>query len=387
MRQPHLVYNLACWEIYLMSTYHKKVCHLTSVHPKNDTRIFYKECKTLVDAVYDVSLVVQNDKDEVIDGVRILGIAKPKNRRERMTRTTHQVYWRALECDADIYHFHDPELIPVGLRLKRRGKKIIYDVHEDLPRDIFSKEWLAAPMRKLVSWTAEGIENYAAKRFDYIVTATPYIRDRFLKIKRKSIDINNFPILSELLHIPNTEWSSKEKPICYVGGIGKIRGIHEMVQAIGLTQYSMLLAGNFVSSAEKDIAVNLKGWSQVVELGHINRTEVKEVLSRSMAGLVLFHPEPNHINAQPNKMFEYMSAGIPVIASNFPLWKEIIEGNTCGICVDPLNVNEIANAINWIMDNPEQAKQMGENGRRAVEETYNWEQEGNKLLRIYEGLS
>ena len=359
---------------------------MTSAHAYNDTRIFLKECRALYEAGFDVSLIVQHDKDEVIDGVQILGLSKPKNRRERMLQTTRQVYKRALECDADIYHFHDPELIPVGLRLKRRGKKIIYDVHEDLPRDIFSKEWLAAPMRKLVSWTAEGIENYAAKRFDYIVTATPYIRDRFLKIKRKSIDINNFPILSELLHIPNTEWSSKEKPICYVGGIGKIRGIHEMVQAIGLTQYSMLLAGNFVSSAEKDIAVNLKGWSQVVELGHINRTEVKEVLSRSMAGLVVLHPIPNYVDALPVKMFEYMSAGIPVIASNFPLWKEIIEGNTCGICVDPLNVNEIANAINWIIDNPEQAKQMGENGRRAVIEKYNWEHEAQKLLKLYEEL-
>ena len=358
---------------------------MTSAHAYNDTRIFLKECRALYEAGFDVSLIVQHDKDEVIDGVQILGLSKPKNRRERMLQTTRQVYKRALECDADIYHFHDPELIPIGLRLKRKGKKVIYDVHEDVPRQILSKQWIPVPVRKTISWTVERIENYAAKRFDYIVTATPFIRDRYLRINKNSIDINNFPLLSEL-HIPNTGWSSKEKLICYVGGIGKIRGIHEMVQAIGLTQYSMLLAGNFVSSAEKDIAVNLKGWSQVVELGHINRTEVKEVLSRSMAGLVLFHPEPNHINAQPNKMFEYMSAGIPVIASNFPLWKEIIEGNTCGICVDPLNVNEIANAINWIIDNPEQAKQMGENGRRAVIEKYNWEHEAQKLLKLYEEL-
>lgn len=369
-----------------MSTYHKKVCHLTSVHTKNDIRIFYKECKTLVDAGYNVILVVQNDKDEVIDGVKIIGIDIPKNRKERMTRTTRQVYRRALECDADIYHFHDPELIPIGLRLKRKGKKVIYDVHEDVPRQILSKHWIPGPLRKTISWTVEKIENYAAKRFDYIVTATPYIRDRFLKINRNSIDVNNFPLLSEL-HIPNTDWSSKEKLVCYVGGIGKIRGIQEMVQAIGLTPYFMLLAGNFESSAEREIAVQKEGWRQVTELGHISRTEVKEVLSRSMAGLVVLHPILNYIDALPVKMFEYMSAGIPVIASYFPLWKEIIEGNNCGICVDPLNVNEIANAINWVIDNPGQVKQMGENGRRAVEEIYNWEQEGYKLLKIYEGLS
>jgi len=368
-----------------MLPYRKKICHLTSVHPKIDIRIFYKECKTLADAGYDVTLVVQNDKDEVIEEVNIITINKPKNRKERMTRTVRQVYSCALECNAEIYHFHDPELIPIGLRLKRKGKKVIYDVHEDVPRQILSKQWIPAPLHKTISWTVEKIENYAAKRFDYIITATPYIRDRFLKINRNSIDVNNFPLLAEL-HISNTDWSSKEKLICYVGGIGRVRGIQEMVQAIGMTSYSMLLAGNFESSAEREIAVQRDGWRQVIELGHINRTEVKEVLSRSMAGLVLFHPEPNHINAQPNKMFEYMSAGIPVIASNFPLWKEIIESNNCGICVDPLNVNEITDAINWIMDNPEQAKLMGKNGRKAVEAKYNWKQEENKLLKIYEGL-
>jgi glycosyltransferase involved in cell wall biosynthesis len=361
------------------------ICHLSSAHLPTDIRIFHKECKTLTVAGYDVSLIVQHDNDEILEGIWITGLKTPKNRKERMQQTTKQVYQRALDCDADIYHFHDPELIPIGLKLKRRGKKVIYDVHEDVPRQILSKQWIPAPLRKTISWMVEKTENYAAKRFDYIVTATPYIRDRYLKINSNTIDVNNYPILSEL-HVPNTDWNSKEKLVCYVGGIGSVRGIHEMVEAIGMTEYSMLLAGEFGSSAERDNATTKDGWSKVIELGHVNREKVKEVLSRSMAGLVLFHPQPNHINAQPNKMFEYMSAGIPVIASNFPLWKEIIEGNNCGICVDPLNANEIANAINSIMDNPDQAKLMGENGRRAVEEKYNWEHEAKKLLKIYEGL-
>lgn len=362
-----------------------KVCMLTSVHTPTDTRIFHKECKTIAVAGYDIALIVQYNKDEIIDGVQILGLAKPKNRIERMLMTSKHLYRRALECDADLYHFHDPELIPIGIRLKNKGKKVIYDVHEDVPRQILSKQWIAAPLRKTISWTVEKYENYAARRFDYIIAATPFIRDRFLKINTNTIDINNFPLLSEL-HVPNTNWDSKEKIVCYVGGIGKVRGINEMVDAIDLTEYSMLLAGKFASSGERDVAVSKGGWSKVVELGHVNRAEVKAVLSRSVAGLVLFHPEPNHVNAQPNKMFEYMSAGIPVIASNFSLWKEIIEGNNCGVCVDPLNAKDMANAINWIIHNPEQAKQMGENGRRAVEEKYNWEQEANKLLKIYEGL-
>lgn len=362
-----------------------KVCHVSSVHSKMDPRIFYKECKTLSDSGYDVTLVIQNDKDEIIDGVKVIGIDKPKNRIERMTRITRQVYRRALECDAYIYHFHDPELIPIGLKLKSKGKKVIYDVHEDVPRQILSKKWIPAPLRKTISWIIEKTENYAAKRFDYIVTATPYIRNRFLKINKHTVDVNNYPLMSEL-HIPEVNWDEKEEVVCYVGGIGKIRGINEMVEAIGMTDYHLLLAGNFASSAERDIVINKTGWERVIELGHVNRTEVREVLAKSMAGLVLFHPEPNHINAQPNKMFEYMSAGLPVIASNFPLWGKIVEGNNCGICVDPLNITQIAGAIKWVINNPDEAKQMGENGRGAIEDKYNWEQEAVKLRKIYEGL-
>ena len=358
---------------------------MSSVHPQDDTRIFYKQCKTLAGKGYNVSLIVQHEKDEKIDKINIKGVDIPKNRKERMVKTVRQVYKRALQCDADIYHFHDPELIPIGLKLKRKGKKVIYDVHEDVPRQILSKGWIAAPFRKIISWMAERYEKRTAKQFDCIITATPYIRDRFFKINKNSIDVNNYPLLSEL-HTANTEWCRKEKLICYVGGIGKIRGIREMVQGIGMTKYSLLLAGEFESSEERDIAISKDGWSHIIELGHINRMEVKEVLLRSMAGMVVLHPIPNYLDALPVKMFEYMAAGIPVIASNFPLWKEIVEVNNCGICVNPLDVNEIADAINYIIDNPEQTKQMGENGRRAVEEKYNWEREESKLLKIYEGL-
>lgn len=368
-----------------MATNPKKICHLTSAHSNFDIRIFHKECKTLVNAGYAVALVVQNEKDEVIDGVQIMGIKTPKNRKERMLKTTKQVYKRALESNANIYHFHDPELIPIALKLKRKGKIVIYDVHEDVPRQILSKQWIPAPLRKIAGWVVEKTENYAAKRFDYIITATPYIRDRFLKINKHTVDVNNYPLLSEL-HIPEVNWDNKEQVVCYVGGIGQIRGINEMVESIGMTDYHLLLAGKFASSAERDIVINKTGWERVIELGHVNRSGVKEVLAKSMAGLVVLHPIINYIDALPVKMFEYMAAGIPAIASNFPLWREIVEGNNCGICVDPLNVNEIADAMNWIFNNPYEAMKMGENGRRAVENKYNWEQEAIKLRKIYEGL-
>ncbi|MCL0030149.1 glycosyltransferase [Thermodesulfovibrionales bacterium] len=171
-----------------------------------------------------------------------------------------------------------------------------------------------------------------------------------------------------------------------VGGITEIYGIYEMIEAIEQTDVKLLLAGRFMLVTERNRAVTMPGWSGVEELGQLNRDKVKEVLSRSMAGLILLRPDPNHTDVRSNKMFEYMSAGIPVISSDFPLWKEIIEGNQCGICVNPLNPGAIAQAIRWIVDNPDEAKQMGENGRRAVEEKYNWESESQKLLAMYGDL-
>ena len=366
-----------------------KICHFTSVHSHIDTRIFIKECFSLVTNNYEVYLVAPDvpPGDFILNNVNLIrGVKKNHNNRlERITNSLYQTYKTAQGVDADLYHFHDPELIPVGLLLKAQGKKVIYDVHEDLPRQTLSKSYIPQSIRKIVAFSLEIIENFAVKYFDGIVAATPHIRDRFLDRGCQAIDVNNYPILSEL-HIPNSNWQEKEKAVCYIGGITEIRGIFTMIEAMSEIQGEMLLGGKFAAAQERDRAVIMKGWSNVTELGFLNRQQVSQTLVRSMAGLVLFHPFLNHINAQPNKMFEYMSAGLPVIASNFPLWQEIIEGNECGICVDPLKPQEIAQAIQWIFEHPQEAQKMGENGRKAVEQKYNWENEAQKLLSLYESI-
>ena len=362
-----------------------KVCILTSVHYPFDTRIFHKEAKTLRSAGYEVILIAQHKKEETVDGIKIIPLKKPRNRVERMTKIVWQAYRAALTTDADIYHFHDPELIPIGLLLKGGGKKVIYDIHEDAPKQNLSKTYIPKYLRKPISFFIEAIEAFSAKRFDGVITATPFINERFLKMGANAVNINNYPIVSEL-SVEDSNWEKKERAVCYVGGIAKIRGAFEMVQAIGKTDYQLILAGDFEPGLEERLR-QLHGWKKVEALGFVYRNGVRDAMSRSIAGLVLFHPEPNHIDSQPNKMFEYMSAGLPVIASNFSLWKEIVEGNKCGICVDPLNPREIAEAIQWMIEHPNEAKAMGENGRRAVEERYNWENEEKKLLELYAKLS
>jgi len=365
------------------------VVHLTSVHSRYDTRIFIKECRSLARKGYAVSLIVADGSgDEVKDGVSIVDVGATQGRVDRIIKTTRRVYKKALELDGDFYHLHDPELIPIGLKLKRLGKVVIFDAHEDVPKQLLSKPYLNKPAKWALSKVYGAYETWACKRLDAIVTATPFIRDKFLTINANSIVINNFPILGELTSTSN-DWSQRRNEVCYVGGIAAIRGISEVVQAMGQVRSGacLQLGGRF---SEKGIESEVKGypgWQNVEELGFVDREGVRNILSRSVAGLVTFLPLPNHIEAQPNKMFEYMSAGVPVIASNFPLWREIIEGNECGLCVDPMSPGEIAEAIDFLVNNPVQAKQMGERGQRAVRERYNWSIEEKKLVDLYASLA
>lgn len=363
------------------------IAHLTSVHNRIDTRIFLKQCRSLAAHGHDVTLVVADGKgDEYKDGVKIVDVGWQPGRLNRMFKTTLRVFKKAVALDADIYHLHDPELIPIGLKLKRLGKKVIFDAHEDLPKQLLSKPYLGPVSARLLSSTTALFERYACRRFDGIITATPFIRVKFLAINPNTVDINNYPLIGELdAAVP---WAEKRNEVCYIGAITAIRGIREIVRACEFLQSParLNLVGRFFEPALEAEVKTYPGWSRVNELGFLDRSGVRNVMSWSMAGLVTLHPVINYLDALAVKMFEYMSAGIPVIASNFPLWREIIEGNECGLCVDPLDPEAIAAAIDHLVKNPDLARRMGEQGHHAVLNKYNWSMEEKKLCKFYERL-
>lgn len=354
-----------------------KVCHFTSAHPNNDVRIFEKECVSLAQAGFDVYLVAAGESYKIEKNVNIISVkAEKTGRLYRMSRFAKKIFKKALELNADIYHFHDPELMRFAKKLRKSGKIVIYDIHEDLPRSILSKPYLRKWIRKFISFIIEIYENKIASKTTCNITATPHIESRFKKINKNTFSIYNYPDFS--INENENNFSEKADNVCYIGGLSKIRGIIEILAAMDKADAKLLLAGN-IESNEINEAINKSVSSGKTEFfGKVNRDGVNEILSKAKAGIVTFLPEPNHIHAQPNKMFEYMAAGIPVIASNFPLWKKIISENECGICVDPKNPDAIAEAINHIINNNEKSQQMGANGQKAIQEKYNWKIEEEK---------
>jgi glycosyltransferase involved in cell wall biosynthesis len=286
-----------------------------------------------------------------------------------------------------VYHFHDPELIPAALLLKAKGEKVIYDIHEDVPRQILFKFYLPCWARRPISWLAERTENAACRCFSGLVAATPAIAERFKRLNGSTVVIHNFPRVRELLPSVVRPWNQRASSVAYIGGMFPNRGIREVIAAMDLLperlNSTLKLAGWFNPASLQDEVARLPGWRKVEFLGLLDRAGVAKTLGCVQAGLIPFPPDPNTLRSMPHKLFEYMSAGIPVIASDLPLWREIVGGAGCGLLVDPLNPQAIADAITHVLNHPEQAEAMGRRGREAVENYYNWETEERKLLRFY----
>ncbi|WP_229421004.1 glycosyltransferase family 4 protein [Telluria antibiotica] len=364
-----------------------RIVHLSSAHPRYDIRIFTKQCCSLAARGYQVSLVVADGLgDEQRDGVQIVDAGACAGRLQRMSAGVWRVYRAALALQGDVYQLHDPELLPVGLLLKREGKRVVFDAHEDVPLQLLCKPYLARPLRRVFASAYGWLQKVAAHRFDGIVTATPSIAGRFAPHNSATTCVCNYPLLAEF-QAP-TPWDERNDTVCYLGDITAIRGAHEMVRAMGRVRGAtrLNLAG---CAAAPELLGQLQrepGWQRVNTLGQVDRKGVRRLLAQSRAGLVTLHPTANYLDSLPIKMFEYMAAGIPVIASNFPAWRAIIDTYQCGVCVDPLDPDAIAGAIDSLDADPLAAQRMGTNGRTAVLTHFHWEREFKSLLALYAKL-
>lgn len=374
-----------------------RVVHLSTVHTSADVRIFLKECRSLAAAGYDVHYCVHSPHAEQADGVTLHALpepAVPKSVRHNAARARRLwariigTYRLAASLKADVYHFHDPELIVVGLLLKRKGARVIYDAHEDSPLEAKTMARHRRIEGLLFSSVWGVLERRAMKKLDGFIGATPTIAAKFPP--ERTALVQNFPLLGELHQPDAAPYATREPLAAFVGGIGETRSITEMVQAMALLpaelQAKLVLAGPFRTPELEAATRRLQGWARVEYAGFLARPEVASLLGRSRMGLVLYYPLRDHLDAQPNKLFEYMSAGIPVVASDFPLWREIVEGVGCGMPADPQDPESIARAIRWLLEHPDEAEAMGRRGYEAVLSRYNWQAEAPRLMELYQRM-
>ena len=264
------------------------------------------------------------------------------------------------------------------------GYRVIYDVHEDVPKDVLTKEWIPIVLRLLLSKSISIIERFSSNYFDQIITVVPSITERFKN--RKVVELRNYPFLESNIY-DNYQSSPANKYIVYVGSLTERRGLPILVDALPYVNepnLTLKIGGVFNNDGLEDLLKSKKGWGNVKLLGWVHQNELLQLLEGATAGMVVLGDIPSHRGSFPVKMFEYMRAGIPIIASDFPLWREIVQD--CGLLVAPNSPQEIADAINWVLENPEKAKEMGENGLKLVRKKYNWTNEEKKLLVMYENL-
>ncbi len=368
----------------------KKIVHITTVHKRRDVRIFRKECVSLAKAGYEVFLVVADGLgEEEEDGVRIIDAGKAEgNRLKRMFATSQRAVAVAQSLNADLYHFHDPDLLVEALKLKRNGAKVVFDSHEDFPALMLQRDYIPKPLRRLLFLCAKTMERYSAKRLSGVVCATETIRDKFLSYGNlKTEVVKNFPVFP-LDGGERRDYSTESRTACYVGGLTAVRGVKEMVEACAKAEVKLLLAGEFDSEEYKNAVMSMPEWANVELLGYIPNDQIAErVYNRSSVGLVLLHKAPNHTHSIPIKQLEYMQAGLPVVASKEVLFcKEVTERENCGLVVNPLDTEAAAAAIREIISNCDTAKQMSENAFRASSDRYNWLSQEKLLLNFYTRL-
>lgn len=370
------------------------ICIITSVHPVFDTRIFFKEAKTLVNANYDVSLIAQHDEDEIVDGVKIFALKKQSNRFLRIFILAKQAYDIAFKQNADIYHFHDPEFLPWAEKLRKKtGAKVIYDIHEYVSGQILNKEWIPKFFREPVSKLYQLIEKRLLPSIDWVIFAEDSYPKLYKGYGNVSV-VRNYPLVSKELLKNKVKIQYNFPKLVYVGRVSRERGIFEIIDVTkSLKDKFRNISLNIIGPISDNIKMEVKNkisrlnLNQSINLlGQIPHPEALKIIAEANIGLCILYPIPNYIRSLSTKLFEYMIVGLPVVTSNFPLWKEIVEGNDCGLTVSPLALKEISEALEYLIEHPEEARKMGENGRRAVIEKYNWETEGKTLIETYRKL-
>lgn len=365
----------------------KKICHISTAHYENDSRILLKECQSLSKAGYDVSLIVNSDKDKYIYGTNIIALDNSKtSRMYRLLKKRKIALKKAIEVDAELYHFHDPELIGIGKKLKKMGKKVIYDVHEDVPKQILSKTYLGpAPIRKIISNIFNFHEKHQSKKFDGVVGAIEEISNQFPN--KRATTIKNYAIKDLIDNAVPVERENNDKlVVIYVGCITRIRGIVELIKSVEVFngEVELWILGPWETEELRVECEALGGYQYSKYFGSLPLAEVYKYVKSADIGICTLHPTQNYIESIPIKILEYMACSMPIILSDFKYWKNLF--GDVGIYVDPQEPISISKAISTFMNNKELIKEKGNENREEFLKSFSWDAEEKKLLNLYEDI-
>lgn len=359
------------------------VVHVSSAHPYTDNRIHYRECRTLAEAGYNVSLIaVESAVNGPDTPVQVTTIPK-RNRLARVLLSTYQVVSLALKTRAQVVHLHDPELIPFISILRMAGRQVVYDAHEDLPIQVLGKPYVTRGGRRMLAGLASGFV-FLARGANVVVAATETIARRFPP--EKTVLVRNYPPL----RVEEEEQAEARDDIAvYIGGLAKSRGTLELLQAAEHSafpaEWTLHLAGP-VAADVREFVTRASRTERVVYHGQLAPELARDLLLRAKVGLVTLRNTPAYRDSLPTKMFEYFAAGLPVVASDFPIWREIIEEAEAGFLVDETDPEDIAKVLKYYAEWPDIREHHAAKARRAATARLNWKSEAETLLEAYTDL-
>jgi len=367
-----------------------KICHLTVTHRATDNRIFQNECKALVREGYNVTIIAPNVNCEILENINIIGVKFNLHPILRVLIGSRRIYRKALEVNADIYHFHDIELFKYGLHLKKKGKKVIFDSHEDWLIYASDIKWLPSFIKKTISRYLKEMYKKYLNCFDAVITVSPHILVKLEKYSNNTHMITNYPKYNndDEIIFSKDEYLNRQNILFHSGTIDNQEIILKAISDIPNINYYM--AGTFFKEYKEKLS-KFSSWNRVNYLGYLDKKELENAYKKVTIGITLLHYHANvgfTVGTLGNtKFFEYMKYGLPIVCTNFRIWKErIIDKYKCGICVNPNNVEEVTQAIQYLIYNKEIAYQMGQNAQKAFKEEFNWNSQEQILLNIYKAL-
>jgi glycosyltransferase involved in cell wall biosynthesis len=369
-----------------------RVCFFSTVQLQYDVRLFYRECRSLVKAGYDVHLVVPCEKSELRDGVQFHAIKQLRSRMVRMIVMPWVAMRKALQTDAAIYHFHDPELLFVGFFMRWVFlKRVVFDMRESTARQILNKEWLPRCLRRFVSLCYSLIEHICLKGVAVIVA-----NDMSMTEHKGAYLVRNFPEIDEELigNAAKMKERMQHPLLIYVGGVWDSRGafiyvdlIHALIE-MGHDIRMMIIGDDFGFTFDKlNEKIKKLGLQEKIQVtGRMEYREAMKYVCQAVIGLAILKPMPNYTFCLAGKMVEYMMCGTPVLCSRFEHWRPYVEDERTGMMVDPNNIDEIVKVCERMLIDPDELAAMGKRGMETVRTKYNWDTEFKVLLRCYEDL-